>query len=269
MRCGRTRGIDGGSGGRTAGRWWRGEPATGHDHAGAFAGPVGSAVTVDVIDGEHDPLAAVAEAAWFLCDGSGDLDSCRSPDPAEKDAASDRRRSYRGGRRAGGQQGAEHQHADHGAAAALVSKARDSARSQAGHRQAEGCDGPGCRDGEPRSEQHSGRGGRRQHHSVHVRVCVAVTAGRAGIAAKARESLGPMTRTGWGAGWWSGSTDWGRRRAGCGRCRTQPGRWSTRRWRQSGSHVTVTRSLSWSKRRWPMPGTSRSSSTVVKGWAER
>jgi hypothetical protein len=140
---------------------------------------------VDLVDGEHDPLAAVADAAWFLRDGSGDLDPGRVPGPADKDAASDGRRPYRRSGSAGGQQGGEHEHPNNGTVAALVSESRDAARSQTGHRQAEGRDQPGCSHGEPGAEEHPGRGDRRQGHAVNVRVGVAVTAGRSGSAAEA------------------------------------------------------------------------------------
>ena len=104
-----------------AGRRWAnrlmvgtGETAAGNDHPGALAGSVGPAVAVDLVDGEDDPLAAVADLVWFLRDGCGDLDSRRLADPAEEDAAADRRRPHGGGRPAGGQQGAEDEHSDHG-----------------------------------------------------------------------------------------------------------------------------------------------------------
>jgi len=169
----------------------------------------------------------VAGAAGLLGHGRGDLDPRRLPGPAEEDAAADRRGPHRSRGRPRGQQGAEHEHADDGAAGALVPEAGRAAHAQAGHRQAAGRGDPGRRAREPGAEEDPGRGGRRQRHAVRVGVGVDVPGDRSVATAGPWDAVAPL------------------------------------------GHATVTRSLSCSKRRWPMPGTSRSSSTVVKGWAER
>ena len=39
---------------------------------------------MDLVDGEDDPLAAVADLVWFLRDGCGDLDSCGLAGPLRR-----------------------------------------------------------------------------------------------------------------------------------------------------------------------------------------
>ena len=210
------------------------EPVGEQDDAGAFAGPEGPAGQPDPGHGQHHPGAAVAGAAGLLGHGGGDLDARRLPGPADEDAAADRRRPHRRRGRSRGQQGAQHQRTDGGAAGALLPETERAARAQAGHRQAAGDGDPGRRTRAPGTEEDPGRGGRGQRHAVRVGVDVA-TNHRTATAEQRPTTAGR-----------------GDLAAGLG-----------------GRQAAVTRSLSCSKRRWPMPGTSRSSSTVVKGWAER
>jgi hypothetical protein len=127
---------------------------------------------VDPVDGQHRPVAAVAEPAGLLGHGGGDLDPRRLPDRADQDASSYGRRPQRGGGRAGRQQGAEDEHAGHDPVAATVAKAGRDARPQARRRQAERHGDPDHRHGEPGPEHDPGGGGRRQRHPIHVRVGV-------------------------------------------------------------------------------------------------
>jgi hypothetical protein len=206
----------------------RGEPIGGQDDAGAFPGPEAAAGDLDPGHGQHDPGAAVPGAPGLLGHGRGDLDPRRLSGPADEDAAADRRGPHRRRGRSRGQQGAEHEHADDGAAPGLLPGVERAAPAQAGRGQAAGRGDPDRRAREPGTEEDPGRGGRCQGHAVRVGVGVGVAADDRAAATARRGDAGAELRR---------------------------------------AQATVTRSLSWSKRRWPMPGTSRSSSTVVKGWA--
>jgi hypothetical protein len=276
---------------RGGGRSQRREPVAGQDDAGAFAGPVGPTAQVNSVDGEHHPVATVPEATRLLGDRPGYLDTTGLPDPPGEDAAPHHRRPHRRRGRPRRQQRAEDQHPEHAAAssdhaaaspdhaaaspdhaaassvapASPVAPARSVAAAtldpehaaaasslapatldpdpashaaipEARQGQAASHRDPGHRQGEPGPEDDPGRGRHRQRHPVHVRVGIHGPADRSAGTTRIWTNRGSQTaRPRWGA-----------------RC-----------------HATVTRSLSWSKRRWPMPGTSRSSSTVVNGWAVR
>jgi hypothetical protein len=229
----------------------RSEPVGHQDDAGALADPEGSVDKADTIDGQDDPPTAMAGAAGLLGHGRGDLDTPRLAGPADEDTLPDRGRPHRRRGRSGGQQGPEDEHADDRVPAGVVPDARRAGRRQARHGQAAGRGDPRGRSREPGTENDPGRGGHRQRHPVRVWVGVGIAPTERGeartdrpTATTRRATIGPqrVAATGEPA---VAAADWDR------------------------GHPTVTRSFSWSKRRWPMPGTSRSSSTLVKGWAER
>jgi hypothetical protein len=211
----------------------RSEPVGRQDDAGALADPEAPAGKADAIDGQDDPPAAMAGAAGLLGHGRGDLDAPRLAGPADEDTLPDRGRPHRRRGRSGGQQGPEDEHADDRVAAGVVPDARRAGRRQARHHETAGRGDPRGRSREPGTENDPGRGGRRQRHPVRV-----------GVAPTERSEAHTDRPT----ATVKGATAAADRR---------------------GSHPTVTRSFSWSKRPWPMPGTSRSSSTLVKGWADR
>jgi hypothetical protein len=257
----------------------RSEPVGRQDDAGALADPEGPVDKADAIDGQDDPPAAMAGAAGLLGHGRGDLDAPRLAGPADEDTLPDRGRPHRRRGRSGGQQGPEDEHADDRVAAGVVPDAGRAGRRQARHDETAGRGDPRGRSREPGTENDPGRGGRRQRHPVRVGVGVGVapTERREALtdrptATTRRATIGPQRAAASGepavaaADREAGAAD---RRVGAAKRRVATVKRATATADRRGSHPTVTRSFSWSKRRWPMPGTSRSSSTLVKGWAER